>query len=329
MSLREVSVRSGYRLYIGFYRFRDMPYLYGAIGFSLEEPQLLLCASDSSELSIDAPSQELTVLVRDALKILGVGKVSISLGGYISLHKGLGVRTRVLLSTITAVSLLKKLDADPVEIALTMGGGRYSVVGIYTFLLGNLVVDSGIKLRGNEIAEKAEPLAFMPVPREWYVVVAVPDDSGGSYVNLEQCLGDVKEYDSQLQLYREAIRLMSALVLRDFRVFTDAISAIQQHNSRYFTENLGFFYTEVSSELMECMRKSDLRGVGQSLLGSAVFGFTDSYVKAFEARSRLLEYFTRRGIQGRVWVTNVANVGHHVTISRKHVSATAREAEII
>ncbi len=328
MCSREVSVRSGYRVHVGFYRFRDTPYLYGAIGFSLEEPQLLLRASDSSELSIDAPSHELAILIRNALKLLGVGKVYMSLGGYTSLHRGLGARSRVLLSTITAVSLLKKIDANTVELALIMGEGKYSAVDIYTFLLGNLVIDSGIKLKKNEIVGRAEPLAVMPVPREWYVVIAVPEDSKGNYINLEQYLGSAKEYDLQSQLYREAVRLMSALVLRDFRVFTDAISAIQQHNSRYFTENIGFFYNEVSSELMERMRKSGLRGVGQSLLESATFGFTDSYVKAIEARSQLLEYFTRKGIRGRVWITNVASVGHHVTISRRYVSATAKEAEI-
>ncbi|MCD6428259.1 MAG: hypothetical protein J7L12_01450 [Desulfurococcales archaeon] len=329
MSSREVCVRSGYRVYVGFYRFRDIPYLYGAIGFSLEEPQLLLCASDSSELSIDAPSHEIVTLVKDVLNVLGVSKVNINLGGYISLHKGLGARSRVLLSTITAVSVLKKIDVNPVEIALTMGEGRHSVVDIYTFLLGNLVIDSGIKLRRNDIAENAEPLAVMPVPREWYVVIAVPEDSKRSHINLEQHLSDAREYDLQPQLYREVVRLMSALVLRDFKVFTDAISAIQQHNDKYFTKNIGFFYDEVSSELMECMRRSGLRGIGQSLLGSTVFGFTDSYVKAIEARSQLLEYFTRKGVQGRVWVTNVASVGHHVTVSRRYVSATAKDAEIM
>jgi len=327
MSLKEVSVRAGYGVHIGFYRFRDEPYLYGAIGFSLEEPQLVLCASDSSELSIDAPSHELAKLIADTLKVLGVSKVSISLCGYVSLYKGLGTRTRVLLSTTTAVSVLKKIDVNPAEIALTMGEGKYTVVDIYTYLLGNLVIDSGIKLRNNEIAIKPEPLVVMPVPRDWYVVIAVPEVSRKDYASFEPYLDDAIEYKQQPQLYREVVRLMSALMLKDFKVFTDAISAIQQHNSRYFTENFGFFYNEVTSELAEYMRKLGLRGVGQCLLGNIAFGFTDSYVKAIEARSQILEYFNQENVQGRAWITNIASVGHHINISRKYVSATANEAD--
>lgn len=329
MSSREVSVRAGYRVYVGFYRFRDMPYLYGAVGFSLEEPQLLLSASDSSNVYIDVPLQEITNLIKEVLKVLGVNKVSISLGGYIRLHCGLGLRTRVLLSTITAVSLLKKLDTNPVEVALAMGRGKFSIIGIHTFLHGNLIIDSGVKLRSNEIVKGPEPIAILPVPREWYVVVVVPGDLRSSYTDLEQYLKEVREYAHQLQLYREISRLMTALTHRDFKTFTEAVSNIQEHNSNYFTESLGRFYNEVSLELIDQMRKAGLKGVGQSLLGIAIFGFTDSYVKAIEARSVILEYLSRKGIQGRAWVTNVATIGHHITISRKYVRATAREPEIM
>ncbi|MCD6278095.1 MAG: hypothetical protein J7J11_00255 [Desulfurococcales archaeon] len=329
VSSREVSVRTGYRIYVGFYRFKDLPYLYGALGFSLEEPQLVLIASNSHDVSIRSPLQEINDLVRNALKVLKASGVSVSLSGYLGLHSGLGLRTRVVLSTVTAVSLLKKVDADPVRIAQAMGRGRLSAVGLHTFMHGNLVIDSGARLRGGRIAEKPELIAVFPVPEEWYVVVAVPEEGLEKHAfDLESCLANVEEYVHQAELYREVTMLISSLTHGDFKTFTNSIARIQEHNRRYFTEHSGTFYGENTSELIEYMRRAGLKGVGQSLLGPTAFGFTDSYIKAVEARTAVLEYFSRRGLQGRAWVTNVARIGHHVTISRRYVRSTAKAPEI-
>ena len=65
------------------------------------------------------------------------------------------------------------------------------------------------------------------------------------------------------------------------------------------------------------MHKLGLKGIGQSSWGPTVYGFTDSYLKALEVRNTLFDYFQRKGIRGRVWVTNISATGHRIDVVAK------------
>lgn len=70
----------------------------------------------------------------------------------------------------------------------------------------------------------------------------------------------------------------------------------------------------MSYDIIKIMEDSGIRGIGQSGWGPAVYGFTNSYLKAVEVRNNIHNYLHQKGIKGKVWVTNIAQIGHEIDI---------------
>ncbi len=315
MNTIEVSVKAGYRIHMGFYRFSDYPLIYGALGAAIENPRLTVNVRECNSLAITCETDYTKSLVKDVINYLGLSNVCVEVTGYVKHHVGLGSTTRIVLATLVGLSTLKRFEIDAVEAAYKLGRGKVSSVGIYTFMYGNLVIDSGLKLESNEVRH-AKPLTIIPIPKDWYVVIAVPEDIKGPSEDEERkIMSNVKEFMDQNLLYRYILRLMSAAIHRDFKLFTDSLHNIQLLTGKYFSEYQGgIFCCDISQELADIMMRLGLRGIGQSSWGPTIYGFTNSYLKAIEARNTLLNYFQKIGVRGKVWVTNIPNTGHRIDI---------------
>ncbi len=319
-SSEEVVVRAGYRIHLGFYRFLDADIAYGGIAASLENPQLMVCARKCDKFFIDSPTNEGKEITKRVLEFLGINNVCIEVGGFLAHHVGLGTTTRLILSTLTAVATLYRLDIDITEVAIKLGVGRPSAAGLYTFLYGNLVVDSGFsskclgKVRSIECVPK--PIAILPIPRDWYVIVVTPLSKEGLSGEEElRILEVVKEHPKQKELYREVSNLLSSIVLNDFKSFSTSLRRIQELTGEYFSDYQGgIFRNDVCSEVIDLLNKLGIVATGQSSWGPTVYGFTNSYTKAIEARNSIRYLLSRKGIQYRVWITSVSSTGHTTTI---------------
>ncbi|MCX8185507.1 MAG: hypothetical protein N3G48_00080 [Sulfolobales archaeon] len=313
---RAVEVRAGYRLHLGFYRFYDHPYVYGSIGISIEEPYISVFIRSGQGLQIKCKTKLCEGLVETVAKLLKVNDVDIDVDGFIKHHVGLGSRTRVLLTTYSALTHYLGVEFSPAHIANLLGR-KISGVGIYSFLYGNLVVDSGLKV-GDESLSYPRLLHLYEVPEDWYLIVVLPEGLSG--LSEEEEVGIIKEVDvfpKQEALYKEFVGLLTSLSLKDFNNFTKALSKIQQLTGEYFSKYQGgIFAHDLNDDLAKHLEREGARGVGQSSWGPTIYGFVDNYVKALSVRTSLLSYAEKRGLEIRCWVTNASKFGHQVFIHK-------------
>jgi beta-ribofuranosylaminobenzene 5'-phosphate synthase len=315
-SRSRVTVRAGYRIHLGFYRFRDGRFIYGGLGAALEEPQLVVSVEPSNELRVDAPTEEAKRLMTTTLRHLKADKINLRLSGYVAHHVGLGSYTRIVLATASAVSTYLRSEVDLIDIASSLGRGKISGVGIYSFVYGNLIADAGMIEGSNRIPPL---LGVYRIPRNWHVVVTVPEGIRGlSDYEEMPIMREIEAHPHQDVLYKEFMRLIASVTLGDFINFSKALGKIQELTGEYFKKYQGgVFCCETVEEIVNIMKSEGLRGVGQSSWGPAVYGFVSNYVKAVEIRSRILEYLNKKGVPAKIWVTNVARLGHYTNVSRR------------
>lgn len=312
-----IEVRAGYRLHLGFYRFYDNPYIYGSIGVSVEEPHISVLLRSNPTLKVRCSTKLCEELVVATAKLLNVRDVEVEVSGYLNHHVGLGSRTRVLLTAYLALTNYLGVEPSVGRIIDLLGRKKISGVGIYSFFYGNLVVDSGLNV--NDASMLYPKLLYLyEVPSNWYLIIVLPEGFKGlSEVEEVGIIRNVEFFPKQELLYKEFVKLLTSLSLKDFNVFTNALSRIQELTGEYFSKHQGgIFAHDVSEELAAVMRGEGVKGIGQSSWGPTIYGFTDSYAKALSVRSSMLSYAGRRGLSIKCWVTNIASLGHQVFIHR-------------
>ncbi len=309
-----VEVKAGFRLHLGFYRFYDYPYMYGSVGVSVEEPNITVLVRSSPELRVRCATKPCEDLVTSLTKLLKVGGADIEVRGLIGHHVGLGSRTRIILATYLALTNYLGVEPDLTRI-IDLLGRKISGVGIYSFFYGNLVVDSGLDVRDRS-ARYPKLLHVYEVPDNWYLVVALPEGVRGLSEGEEaEIISAAEAFPKQDTLYRELVMLLTSLSLKDFNTFTKALSTIQALTGEYFSKYQGgLFAYDVCEELATLMVEGGIRGVGQSSWGPAIYGFTNRYANALSVKSSILSFADRKGLSVRLWVTNVAKLGHQVSV---------------
>jgi beta-ribofuranosylaminobenzene 5'-phosphate synthase len=311
-SATTVKVVSGYRVHLGFYRFLDPPYTYGSLGVAIDEPsvQLILSSSpDARTLAIDASTDEARKIVKRILDDLEVNlRGRITIDGFLKHHVGLGTRTRLSLMLLEALKALNALEPDIFPYLRRLSIGKFSAVGIYTFMYGGLVVDSGVKDTFEEIPDLLFRFDF---PRNWKIVLALPEGASGlTEIEERPAMTKPERHPDQEILYGSLLSLIHSLKKKDFTLFTNSVEKIQQLTGKYFSKYQGDIYCcEVSKLLAEELKSLGAGGVGQSSWGPLVYGFVKDKTSADEAVKKLRIYMDEAGIKGRVWVTQVQNEG--------------------
>ncbi len=317
MSASRVAVRAGYRLHLGFYRYLDEGLAYGSVGVALEDPHLELRLTTSGVgggLEVRAPTEEAREAAARVARSLGLSSGVLEVLGYVKHHVGLGSITRTYLATAIAASVqLKAVNLDLEELLVKLGRCRYSCVGYYTMVYGGLAVDTGVGHPGDGIPK---PLMLLKFPQHWYVVLAVPEGRGLREEEEEVHMRDPVQVSEQRELYRALVELTTGVRLERIDLFARGVETIQEVAGRYFSRAQGGFFSSPYGDLIaEVMRRSGLRGIGQSSWGPTVYGFTDSYSTAELARRSVLSALDRIGVGCDAWVTRVSDVGYSVQVS--------------
>lgn len=313
--IREAVVTAGYRVHLGFYRFHDPPYVYGSLGVSLSDPRLTLRVSvkEDSGIQVTAPTEESRDLIRRILTSLGVSDISVTLSGYVEHHVGLGSKTRITMSLLRALGALDLINGPIDVLARRFGVGSVSAVGMYSFIEGGFVADTG-KLITRE--EGPNLLLSLEVPEEWHVVLCIPQGRRGlSEKEEEPILSEVRPHPKQDVLYALFARLVTAIPLRDYYTFAKALTKLQVLTGEYFSKYQGgIFCCDESKEIAKMLEKSGALGVGQSSWGPAVYGFVDSAAKAKHIASEVIKLSKEVGIRANVMLSNVSACGHQIIV---------------
>ncbi len=305
--LRKVEVIAGYRLHLGFYRFLDPPYAYGGLGVALEEPSLSVSVSLVNEdvAAVNAPTEESGRIAAEVLKDLGVRGVSVRVSGFVKHHVGLGSRTRLIASLCRALLELGVVDGDIEGLVKRVSGCSVSSVGLYTFMKGGLVADSGIRVGRCEHPSLLLQLRF---PTNWVAVVCVPRGVRGLDEAEERpILSDaLRAHPKQAELYSAFMKVVNAVLYEDFTTFSKSLRKLQLLTGEYFSEFQGGVFRSGASEyIVRTLSEEGVEGVGQSSWGPTIYGFVESPVRGAEVAGRVARRLEEAGIKADVFVSRI------------------------
>jgi beta-ribofuranosylaminobenzene 5'-phosphate synthase len=221
----------------------------------------------------------------------------------------MGSGTQAALAAGMAVNRLYDLGLNTNDIALKVGRGGTSGIGVAAFEKGGFILDGGHKFSEKKafLPSAASKLPTAPVLLrkdfpDWPIVIAIPQQKGASMKTEEnifqtECPVPLREVEKLSHII--LMQLLPALFEKDMAVFGSSINAIQE---------LGFKKKEValapvSNVLMKILREEGAYGAGMSSFGPTVYAFGDD---AEELKKISMEFL---GNKGQVFITKARNEG--------------------
>jgi len=262
---------------------------FGGFGVSVSRPAVVIEARAADELSAEGADAERALIFarrcHEALRLSRGAQVRVVEA--IPPHVGLGSGTKLALAVAQALAVLDGRTVDALALAEAAGRAARSAVGMWTFALGGLVVEGGVR-RGVE--QPAPLLVHHRIPDEWRVVLVIPEAEPG--------LSGVAEEEAFRRLVPSAERsaaiaqlvltvLLPALVERDLEEFGAALTRIQQLVGDSFAAVQGGRFHPRAGALVEALLRFGAAGAGQSSWGPAVYGVVGSEAAGRELASRM------------------------------------------
>jgi beta-ribofuranosylaminobenzene 5'-phosphate synthase len=285
-----VRVEAPARLHLGMLAVAgDSGRRFGGLGVSVNRPAAVIDARLADDLSAEgADAERALMFARRCQEALGLGGgAHLRVVHAIPPHVGLGSGTKLALAVAQALTVLHGRTVDAPGLAQAVGRAARSAVGTWTFALGGLVVEGGVR-RGEE--RPAPLLAQHPMPEQWRVVLVVPRAQPG--------LSGVAEEEAFRRLVPSAERsatiaqlvltsLLPALVERDVEEFGSALTRVQQLVGDAFATVQGGRFHPRAGALVEALLRHGAAGAGQSSWGPAVYGVVGSEAAGRELARRI------------------------------------------
>ncbi len=322
----EVRVRSWARLHLGFYNIKSKYVAYGSLGVAVERPNVTVRVfSHNAPEVVTRACSEVCDVVREVVNKLGRPPARVIIDEFIPRRVGLGSTTQLALSVGVGISKLLGLRYNVRRLALLLGRGRVSGVGIAVFEKGGFIVDSGRLVEGDRISEPKtlDDLPHIifrsPLPKNWYFVVIVPKGVRGLSEREEReyldVLADVPE-DIQSELRKLLLNyIIPAVIWRNAEVFGRAVTKLQELVGRYFSKYQGgVFCCDETEYAVKALLRSGALGAGQSSWGPAAYGLVEGARKAESVAEKVAEFMERRGYEAKYYLVRAANRGAVVEV---------------
>jgi beta-ribofuranosylaminobenzene 5'-phosphate synthase len=285
-----VRVQAPARLHLGMLAVAgDGERRFGGLGVSVSRPAVVVEARPADELSAEgADAERALMFARRCREALGLaGGAHLRVVEAIPAHVGLGSGTKLALAVAQALAALGGRTVDAPELAQAVGRAARSAVGMWTFALGGLVVEGGVR-RG--IERPAPLLAHHPVPEEWRAVLVAPRaEPGLSGVAEEEAFRRLVPSPERSATIAQLVltSLLPALVEGDLEEFGAALTRVQQLVGDAFAAVQGGRFHPRAGALVEALLRAGAAGAGQSSWGPAVYGIVDSEASGHELAERM------------------------------------------
>jgi beta-ribofuranosylaminobenzene 5'-phosphate synthase len=310
--VRTVRVEAPARLHLGMLAVGgDGARRFGGLGVAVSRPAVVVEAQSADELSAEGVDAERALMFaqrcHEALHLGGGAQVRVVEA--IPPHVGLGSGTKLALAVAQALAVLDGRTVDPPALAEAAGRAARSAVGMWTFALGGLVVEGGVR-RGVE--RPAPLLAHYRVPDEWRIVLVVPHaEPGLSGVAETQAFGRLVPSAERSAAIAQLVltSLLPALVERDLEEFGAALTRIQELVGDAFAAVQGGRFHPRAGELVEALLRGGAAGAGQSSWGPAAYGVVGSEAAGRELAGRMEAVV---GAEGSVELVTFDNRGARV-----------------
>jgi beta-ribofuranosylaminobenzene 5'-phosphate synthase len=278
----EVFVEAPARLHFGVLDLRgDRGRWFGGIGAAVPAPATVVSARPAAALTVDGADVDRALEFAERFfshyRIRGGADVRIHHA--IPPHAGLGSGTQLGLAVARALAQVHGIEPDVAQLAESVGRGRRSAIGMWTFAGGGLVVEGGHR-PGERRGSTGPLLARLMFPGSWRCVVAVPEApsglSGKDEAAAFERLPTPPDRDVERVAHLVLMALLPALADCDIEAFGGALSEIQEITGRWFAPVQGGAFAPGAGEtLVRRMREWGAAGVGQSSWGPAVYGIVD------------------------------------------------------
>ncbi len=265
-----VRVEAPARLHLGMLAVAgDSGRRFGGLGVSVDRPAVVVEARTADELSAEgAEAERALTFARRCQEALGLaGGARLSVLEAIPSHVGLGSGTKLALAVGQALAALHGRTVDAPQLAEAVGRAARSAVGTWTFALGGLVVEGGVR-RGVE--RPAPLLAHHPMPEEWRVVLVIPRaEAGLSGVAEEEAFGRLVPSPERSAEIAQLVltSLLPALVEGEVEEFGAALTRVQQLVGDAFATVQGGRFHPHAGALVEALLRHGAAGAGQSSWG--------------------------------------------------------------
>jgi beta-RFAP synthase len=283
---------------------------FGGLGVGVERPSTVVEVTAAAGWDVDGPDAERALAV--ARRCGYADGAGIRVLEAIPPHVGLGSGTKLALAVTAALAALAGESPAPAEIARAAGRGARSAVGLWTFALGGLVVEGGVRPG----ADRAAPLlARHAMPEEWRCVLAIPSaEPGLSGAAEEEAFAKLRPPAELSALIAQLVltSLLPALAEADLGEFGEAVTRLQRLVGEAFAPVQGGIYHPRAGALVDALLRGGAAGAGQTSWGPAVYGFV-----ANEATGRALASHmeSELGAGGRVEVVRFDNAGAKVAVA--------------
>jgi beta-ribofuranosylaminobenzene 5'-phosphate synthase len=270
---------------------------FGGLGVSVSRPAVVLEAQPADELSVEgAEAERALAFARRCREALGLsGGARLRVVEAIPPHVGLGSGTKLALAVAQALATLHGRTVDAPALAEAAGRAARSAVGMWTFALGGLVVEGGVR-RGLE--HPAPLLMHHAAPEDWRMVLVVPKaEPGLSGVAEEQAFGRLVPSAERSAAIAQLVltSLLPAFVERDIEEFGAALTHVQQLVGDSFADVQGGRFHPRAGALVEALLAFGAAGAGQSSWGPAVYGVVGSDAAGREVARRMHDAMAGEG----------------------------------
>ncbi len=307
--LSTVRVEAPARLHLGMLAAADDgARRFGGLGVSVSRPAVVVEARAAGELSAEgADAERALMFARRCSEALGLsGRAHVRVVEAIPPHAGLGSGTKLALAVAQALAALDGRTVDAPALAQAAGRGARSAVGMWTFALGGLVVEGGVR-RGSE--QPAPLLVQHRIPDEWRVVLILPEGEPGlSGVAEEEAFGRLVPSAERSAAIAQLVltSLLPALVEHDVQEFGAALTRVQELVGDAFAPVQGGRFHPRAGGLVDALLRAGAAGAGQSSWGPAVYGVVGSEAAGRELARRMEDVI---GGQGSVELVTFDNRG--------------------
>lgn len=300
---RTVRVRTGSRIHFGLWTLESgAERRYGGVGVMVEEPRLELVVEETDIFRAEGLHAERVRAVAEHWACFyqrTLPACCLRVTSAPPMHVGLGVGTQLAMATAAALhAWCGELLPDAETLALSTMRGRRSAVGVYGFLHGGMIVESG-----KTPQQWLSPLeAHVLLPAGWRFLLVRPASSPpGLYGEQEEAALARLEHASPgwgQRLADEARqRLVPAARAGDFAAFSQSLRRYAELAGDYFRSVQGGRYRgALLQQLIDWLHGQNVDGCGQSSWGPTVFAVVSDQGRAEELREALCQTFAHPGL---------------------------------
>ena len=313
--MSRVRVEAPARLHLGMLAVAgNGPRRFGGLGVSVDRPAVVVEARPDDELFAEgADAERALAFARRCREALGLaGGAHLRVVEAIPPHVGLGSGTKLALAVAQALAALGDRAVEAPELAEAAGRAARSAVGTWTFALGGLVVEGGVR---RDAGRPAPLLAHHPMPEQWRVVLVVPTaEAGLSGVAEEEAFRQLVPSPERSATIAQLVltSLLPALVEGEVEEFGVALTRIQQLVGDAFATVQGGRFHPRAGALVEALLGNGAAGAGQSSWGPAVYGIVGGEAAGRELARRMEDVVAG---EGSVELVTFDNRGARVELS--------------